>query len=517
MSVPHVSRFLHVLVFVTTLNSLGIALQAQAQSVGASKEKWQPIYLPFRPVNITGVGASFWVCGADEMIARSDDAQTWHLNHQTIDGEVLLTIGFLDKRTGYAAGTNGTILWTKDGGETWTSVKSGSENILDISFVDDQHGIRRTQSGADITSDGGLHWSRIPLPTDTVTYHLPFHVLGIATTSATHFAVSLAQTLGEHVYLSTTDGGSTWNAVRLDDKYAGQLFVHAGEYWAFGIEYLDRQNHGGYGAPVELHSSDGEKWAHGVRAPTEFESCTSQGCILNNGVFADLYGEKPRLAGLPADESPTPVWAIARQRICTIGLFLQCGPTIQSENPAPRQLPNRPIADAAWLNALGPTMNCLLCPLKPFPLSKSLLRRRKVTAKAPSGQWRRMDALGLDSSLDADFLIRKDGTVDRVRVENAPNKEIESAALESIRTWLFDPPRVNGEPVETERRVLLAVSCFAFATNDGSTCSLSVPSAPAKKQISSTLLSLMVVLLVCDVVVLLIVRYMKDPRKRAEM
>jgi len=129
MSAGSALRSVPILILFALFNSLGS--QAQTVAVGSSVGKWQSVSLPFRPVNIAGVGSSFWVCGADEMIARSDDnAQTWHLKHHTENGEVLLTISFLGERTGYAAGTNGIILWTKDGGETWASMQAGSENIF---------------------------------------------------------------------------------------------------------------------------------------------------------------------------------------------------------------------------------------------------------------------------------------------------------------------------------------------------------------------------------------------------
>ena len=90
------------------------------------------------------------------MIARSSDGgQTWQLKHQIADGEVLLGVPFIDEKTAYASGTNGLILWTKDGGETWTSTKAGTETIVDISFGDDKHGIRHFRSVVEITSDAG--------------------------------------------------------------------------------------------------------------------------------------------------------------------------------------------------------------------------------------------------------------------------------------------------------------------------------------------------------------------------
>jgi hypothetical protein len=38
------------------------------------------------------------------------------------------------------------------------------------------------------------------------------------------------------------------------------VFVHEGEYWAFGHELVHREKGGGYGVPLTLHSKDGETW-----------------------------------------------------------------------------------------------------------------------------------------------------------------------------------------------------------------------------------------------------------------
>src|SRR5208282_3267512 len=107
------------LAFAMILSTFGAGAQTQAPPTPAPTNKWQPVFLPFRPVNITGIADTLWVCGADEMIAQSSDGgRNWKLMHQKPDGDVLLTIYFANEKIGFAAGTNGRFLSTNDAGET---------------------------------------------------------------------------------------------------------------------------------------------------------------------------------------------------------------------------------------------------------------------------------------------------------------------------------------------------------------------------------------------------------------
>ena len=96
----------------------GAPIHSQSLTSAQGPSRWESINLPFRPTYVTSVENVFWVCGADEMLAESEDeGRTWQLTHQKTDGEVLLHVGFLNKVTGYATGTNGILLWTRDSGK----------------------------------------------------------------------------------------------------------------------------------------------------------------------------------------------------------------------------------------------------------------------------------------------------------------------------------------------------------------------------------------------------------------
>lgn len=421
------------------------------------------------------------------MLAKSEDGgQTWRVKHQKIDGEVLLAVGTVGEGVVYASGTNGEMLWSSDDGDTWKSSQAGSGRVDDVVFTDALHAIRRTLSKAQITEDGGNHWLDVPLM-KTAESESPFsQILGMTAVDATHFALLLSRTQGENIFLSTQDGGATWKPIHLDNTYASALFAHDGRYWAFGMEIVDRQNHGGYSVPLALYSSDGFQWTHGAKAPTEFGSCTPQGCVLYDGVIVDLYNENPHYTTFPAEGALTPKWAISKDSICTVGPALLCAAASPSENLPPRPVSNRPIAMGPGLNLSNPPSGCLICPLNPFPLKKQLLGQVPVTVNMPGQQPRQMLAPGLQAILEVRYRVRQDGTVDGVQVRGAPRKEIESPLLQDIVQWVFEPPRGGASPENQKYEISVLVHCMAFASNDEATCTAMIPQQQANTSSTPT-------------------------------
>src|ERR1700722_6821203 len=115
------SRF--VFFFVLGIFAFGNLVRADKQSQGSvPPTEWHAVSLPFRPVCISSNGSIFWAGGVDEMLAKSEDGGlTWRVKHQQTNGEVLLAVGILGENVVYASGTNGEILRSDNGGETWKS------------------------------------------------------------------------------------------------------------------------------------------------------------------------------------------------------------------------------------------------------------------------------------------------------------------------------------------------------------------------------------------------------------
>lgn len=114
----------------------------------------------------------------------------------------------VDDLTGYAAGDNGTILKTTNGGASWTAQSSGTSNHLrTISFpTDDLTGYAAGHSGTLLkTTDGGANWFTLSSGTAS-------HLRGI------HFPVddTSGYAVGDNgTVLKTTDAGVNWVAMSI--------------------------------------------------------------------------------------------------------------------------------------------------------------------------------------------------------------------------------------------------------------------------------------------------------------
>jgi hypothetical protein len=408
-----------------------------------NKGKWRNVNLPFRPFAITAVDGALWICGVNETVAVSrDQGSTWQIVHQQADGEILLNIAFLDKDTAHAAGTGGLVLSTTDGGKSW-SAHRGGPTVQTFAFSSGSDGIAEIDGHVDLTSDGGTTWQPVTVM-ETDTRIKPFaQVESVAALNSSHLAVALHQDQGENIMLSTTDGGKTWVPTHIANTFAGTLITRDGEYWAFGIEYLGRENNpgGGYSAAVTLRSSDGQRWTHGVRASTEFDGCTPQACYLRYGVLEDLYGKDEKIWSLPQDAAMSAQWAMVADTVCNVDGFLKCGKAIPS--PAAQPMPESGSEYLSFDRPVTFTEGCLDCRLARVPAPGSLGGRGAMIQGA-----------------HAKFTIRRNGTVTQVHVTGAPSNDLKESMERQITTWLITPGHHGSATIETERSVALNLLCF---------------------------------------------------------
>ena len=101
--------------------------------------------------------------GDQGVILLSDDGGAFRQAKAVPVRSLLTTVQFVDERRGYAAGHDGVVLGTEDGGQTWTLLRAqpGKEQpVLAIHFDTPQHGIAVGPYGWAIeTQDAGKTWS----------------------------------------------------------------------------------------------------------------------------------------------------------------------------------------------------------------------------------------------------------------------------------------------------------------------------------------------------------------------
>jgi photosystem II stability/assembly factor-like uncharacterized protein len=142
------------------------------------------------------------------ILFSSDGGSTWTKQETGLNTELLCTMAFADTRRGWAAGTGGTIMHTVDGGTTWSRQQSGVDgHILDMFFLDAERGWAVGEFGLIIhTADGGATWSTLSEPMDTL-YNDVYFVDPL-----TGWIVGEFGTI-----LHTRDGGETWISQTWDD------------------------------------------------------------------------------------------------------------------------------------------------------------------------------------------------------------------------------------------------------------------------------------------------------------
>lgn len=158
-------------------------------------------------------------------IILSDDGKTFR-QAKVPTRAPLTAVHFVDARQGWAAGHDGTILSTQDGGESWQIQREAAgqdQVLLAIWFADARRGLAVGQFGLALrTEDGGQTWNESPLVDGEAGER---HLLAIV--PGRDGLVLVAAEAGG--VLRSTDQGRHWQAVQTENK---------GSFWT-GIELAD--------------------------------------------------------------------------------------------------------------------------------------------------------------------------------------------------------------------------------------------------------------------------------------
>jgi photosystem II stability/assembly factor-like uncharacterized protein len=311
-------------------NVVTVAPQSAPQQHPA---EWHAVDLAFRVWNITSVGNSFWICGTEETIAVSDDSGAhWQIKHHTPGGASLSHIDFGNSKFGYSAGTDGLLLMTEDGGESWMAHPGLSETILQISFADPQPLVRIPKSLV-FTTDGGSHWSSVNQGQHPEGVEHFAYTFSLVALDQSHMAAMMKEGPAQYYaqgFLFTQDSGKTWQFLNIPNVTLYSFLRANGQYWAVGTEVIHKdQPGGGYAVPVALYSRDGENWTHSTNdlSACRLEMCTLcnwRGCLSSNGVIARIFSQITTLSVFSPDGKLSTKWSSTDSVVCSVGSHVQC-------------------------------------------------------------------------------------------------------------------------------------------------------------------------------------------------
>ncbi len=176
-----------------------------------------------------------WICGSyyknydstyyAKIFRTTDGGETWesgYFEDQSSNqiSEYLRTVYFLNRTKGWAAGNDGRMYYSEDGGRNWNKMNYDNRNlnaILSIKFIDEQIGWAIGWYGKALkTTDGGENWEEASLGTEP---NLSFNEIVFAN-PLVGWIVGGGQYPNNKGYgriFKTEDGGETWYKVHQND------------------------------------------------------------------------------------------------------------------------------------------------------------------------------------------------------------------------------------------------------------------------------------------------------------
>ncbi len=84
---------------------------------------------------------------------------------------------------------------------------------------------------------------------------------------------------------------------------------------------------------------------------------------------------------------------------------------------------------------------------KPVQLGSESLTPPRVVKETPPLYTEKAFNRGVEGRVVLKVIVRKDGSIGPVRIHRSLDPELDEAAAEAVRTWVFEPARADGEPV----------------------------------------------------------------------
>ncbi len=159
-------------------------------------------------VNIPGTNRMLAVGTGASVLTTNDFGVNWEIQYRPggiSRGVTLNAISFIDSNIGFIGGTKSTLLKTSDGGFTWQNIlPSGTEELLDVYFHDEQHGFISKENAILRTTDGGVTW-------DTT-------MVGTYNPKCIHFindSIGFYGNTHHSYYFQTVNSGESWEQVEI--------------------------------------------------------------------------------------------------------------------------------------------------------------------------------------------------------------------------------------------------------------------------------------------------------------
>jgi hypothetical protein len=434
-----------------------VGVIATAQTSG-----WITVSPGFSSEVLLNHGQGMWAAGSGGSIALSvDGGQHWQKKHEDPGEGLLLVLGFVGDKFGFAAGTGTHLMLTEDGGENWKSTIEVPEVVFQAAIADAQHGVIRTRSSLLSTMNGGKTWEPVKPVNDPGWQTKYPYTVGMAALDPVHLIVRVSEgEYGDGEFLWTSNGGETWNANYLPNGAGGGgVFVAGGKYWSIGGEVVGKDKPGGgLNIPMAIRSQDGSQWDH---LPAVHEAChwtgcggcTAQGCFAGRSSFVPfsriLEGTATSPSGTQVeslDRFPEHLlsaqWSRTGNTLCLLTRGI-----IQCTTLTPASKLNTQEDQAQWEGGpfppLGPSHGSSLASSSIEPALKQGVRcihcdldRLFVSEHAKTGP----------VDLQISFTIEPSGRVGDLIISGLFPSDVSDKLRNIAQGWLFEPYLQNGQP-----------------------------------------------------------------------
>jgi photosystem II stability/assembly factor-like uncharacterized protein len=175
-----------------------------------------------------------WVSAAFGILSKTEDGGTTWTVQTPPTGAHVWSVNALTSTTAWCVGSSGMAGRTTNGGTTWIggepnppeNNENGSEGIQEVQFVDANNGYFAAGQGwSSKSTDGGVTWTRMTIPTQAHMNHLHFPEVN------TGWIVG-----NEGTIIKTSDAGATWTAQTsgTTNNLIGAYFVDTSTGWVVG-------------------------------------------------------------------------------------------------------------------------------------------------------------------------------------------------------------------------------------------------------------------------------------------